>query len=168
MASHNAFHLDTVTAPPWKVLSVLDSSGALVWGNANPALSLLRHWCSMWKIKSVAHSFPPPPSPHTHISVYDREQFRVYRERERESGESDRIETELKHTYSTVQFYRLCGQIQSTAHLLLALKCPMCLRQENSVSMWECEPRVTERETEKERGKHFAAFAGNLGLDICI
>lgn len=55
--------------PQWKVL---DSSSAPVWENTHPTLSLLRHWCSMWKIKSVAHSALSPPSLYSNINMYDR------------------------------------------------------------------------------------------------
>lgn len=54
-----------------------------------------------------------------------------------------------KNTYWTAQFYCLCGQIQSTTHLLLALKCPICLRQENIVYMlkWRKERAKKKRQT---------------------
>lgn len=54
--------------PQWKVL---DSSSVPVWENTHPTLSLLRHWCSMWKIKSVAHGALSPPSPYSNINMYD-------------------------------------------------------------------------------------------------
>lgn len=107
------------TAPQWKVL---DSSSALVWKNTHPTLSLLRHWCSMWKIKSVAHSSLSPPSPYSNINMYDRVWWRWERLREIENSEARKRRIQKKMQWETlVQCF--CGQIQGTALFWFALKC---------------------------------------------
>lgn len=78
----------SLAVPQW---TVLDSSSAPVWENTHPTLSLPRHWCSVWKIKTVAHSALSPPSLNSNINMYDR----VWWGRE-ELGEIGKAMTERK------------------------------------------------------------------------
>lgn len=50
------------------------------------------------------------------------------------AGEKKRKKTHIEQFDFTVSVARF-----KTTHLLLALKCPICLRQENSVCMLECD-----------------------------
>lgn len=144
---------------------MLDSLVALVWDNINPVLSLLRHWCSVWKIKSVAHCFPPSRNPRTVINMNDSEQLRVYWERRECGGKR----TNKRYILNSSVLQPLWADSKQYS-FVPCLKCPICLRLENTKKL--CEHWKTDVDREEERVEHFVALLqcrfGYLHLDGCI